>query len=399
MSYTGPQLLSTISQSMKQLLARPVRYYLDDRASNTLVIYGAIKIVVVVGAMLVALTAVRFHFLAALPVFPSSLTNWDGGWYIAIARSWYAEGSPNSAAFFPLYPLLIRLLSLDQPSAMQWVSIIISNAFSFVALYFLYRLVPLVIDERYRLRVCLAFMVFPVLIVSTLVAYSEALFIALTIGSYYYWKRSKFALAALLAICSIFARQVGVFILVIFVVDMCLEYWSQHDTKRALRQLATTGATAVGVAALYLFYYVRFGNPFIVAQVEASNWGQTFSVYNVFQTLGLSLFGVDTQPLNSFLPSPVPLIAIGALIVVAAAVCLRKRNVALSIYSLLSLLLVLSLPGRQSYPRLVAAIFPIYLFFGLMLSDNWRKNLIFGTIAVAVAIQNLYIWLSGAWLY
>jgi hypothetical protein len=50
--------------------------------------------------------------------------------------------------------------------------------------------------------------------------------------------------------------------------------------------------------------------------------------------------------------------------------------------------------------RFGAAIFPIYLFFGLMLSDDdWDKNITIGVIAVIVAVQNIYIWTSGTWLY
>jgi hypothetical protein len=401
----GIKSLSAITLSLKQIAARPVRYYLNDRASNTLITYGAIKIVVLVGAIVVVLAATKFHFLNTFPVFPSSLTKWDGGWYISIARSWYAEFYPEAAVFPPLYPLLIKVFSLNQPSAMPWVAIIISNVFSFIALYFLYRLVPLIMDERYRLQVCFAFMVFPVLLVCTLVAYSEAVFLAFTIGAYYYWKRSKLGLAALFAICAVFTRQVGVFIFIIFVVDMLYEYWAKRDTKRVLAQLAAVGATIAGIGALFLFYYVRFGNPFIVSQVYSSYWGQNFTLQHVLNNLLFSLIGVDIQPPlyppspYSVIPSPAPLVITGALALIATAICLYKRNTGLALYSLLSLLLFLSGATRVSYLRYIAATFPIYLFFGLMLSDHWKKNIIIGIVAIVIAIENLFIWMSGSWLY
>jgi hypothetical protein len=394
------QSLGTFNRYVRQILARPVRYYLADRALNTLVIYAAIKIIVLVAALLVALIATQYNH--SMPVFPTSITRWDGQWYLSIARSNYVERYPYSAAFPPLYPVVIKLLSLNRPSSMPWVAVIISNACSFIALYFLYRLVPLVINVRYRLQVCFAFMVFPALIVCTFVAYSEGLFLALTIGAYLFWKQDRFGLAAALAIGSVFTRQVGILILVIFSCAMFHEFWLKHDTKRVLRQLAATVATTAGVGALYLFYYVRFGSPFIVSQVEASRWNQTFSAYDVVQNLRLSFLGHDR--ITSVVPTdaihtPVPLIAIGALILVATVICLYKRDVALAAYSLLSLLLFLSMARPWSFVRYVAATFPLYLFFGLMLYKDWRKNLIIGSIAVAVAIQNLYIFLSGAWLY
>ena len=391
---------SIITQKAKKLLMRPVRYYLKDRALNTLVTYGGIKAVVLLGALIAAFIATAIHQLPALPSFPYSLTNWDGSWYTNIAYSGYAYNYPYSAAFPPMYPFLIKVASFNQLTLIPWVAIILSNAFSFVALYFLYQLAPLVVGKKYRLRTCFAYMVFPVLIVCGLVAYSETIFLAFTIGAYYFWKRSKFGFATLLALGSVFTRQVGALILVVFAVDALYAYWSRRDAKLAYRQLIVIGVTCASVAALYLFYYVVFGNALILAHVEATNWGNALSPANVFYVIGLSLAGIDVRPIAaSAIPSPVPLIILGAIVVVFAAICLRRRDVALSIYSLFSVTLFLSMSARQSFVRYVAAIFPIYLFFGLLLSSNWKKNLFVGVLAVAIAVQNMYIWLSGAWLY
>ena len=40
------------------------------------------------------------------------LSRWDAGWYVEIARDGYRyePGSPSNAAFFPLYPVLIRVI-------------------------------------------------------------------------------------------------------------------------------------------------------------------------------------------------------------------------------------------------------------------------------------------------
>src|SRR3954468_12922782 len=36
------------------------------------------------------------------------LARWDSVWYLAIANDGYPPGDPGRAAFFPLYPLLVR---------------------------------------------------------------------------------------------------------------------------------------------------------------------------------------------------------------------------------------------------------------------------------------------------
>jgi hypothetical protein len=150
---------------------------------------------------------------------------------------------------------------------------------------------------------------------------------------------------------------------------------------------------------LYLFYLYRFGNPFIVSSVEAAFWEDTLSVANVFNNVGAYGFGVPS--LKPFNYAIVPIFLVDILLVVATILALVKRDLALSTYSVVSLVfsLLLHPGGCNSFVRYIAAIFPLYLFLGLMLSDNWRKNIVIGTIAVVIAIQNMYIWISGTWLY
>jgi len=376
------------------LATRALQYYTKDTPLNTLVVYAVIKALVLLGAVLASL---RYQPIALFqnPVF---LERWDGGWYLAIASQGYAAGYPNSAAFPPMYSLLIKIFSLNQLALMPWVEVLISNAFSFIGLYFLYKLVPFVVNEKYRLQVCFAYMVFPVLLVCNLVSYSEPIFLAFTIGAYYFWKREKFGYAALLAICSIFTRQVGAFILVIFLVDMPYGYLAHRERSRVIRQLVVIALTCAGVAALYLFYLWRFGNPFIVASVEASNWGASLSVGNFFNNL--RTYGFEAPFSARFNYAVVPIFLVDTLLVVATILALLKKDLALSAYSFVTLATCVALTSwPYSFVRLIAAIFPLYLFLGLMLSDDWRKNIVIGVIAVVIAMQNLFIWISGAWLY
>ncbi|MDQ5819673.1 MAG: hypothetical protein M3334_15090, partial [Actinomycetota bacterium] len=43
------------------------------------------------------------------PGFLSYWAHWDGAWYSEIAMEGYGERAPASTAFFPLYPMLLRL--------------------------------------------------------------------------------------------------------------------------------------------------------------------------------------------------------------------------------------------------------------------------------------------------
>jgi hypothetical protein len=394
---------SAVARRAKALLKRPLYYYLKDRPLNTVVTYALVKAIVLLSAVLLSL---RYQ-PSALAQNPAGimrsavfLAKWDGAWYRGIAYQGYAYGFPYSAPFPPMYPLMIKIFSFNQLTLMPAVEVLISNAFSFLGLYFLYKLVPLILDEKYRLRVCFAYMVFPVLLVCNLVSYTEPIFLAFTIGAYYFWKRAKFGYAALLAIFSIFTREVGALILVIFLVDMLYGYVSHRERSRFIPELAVIAVTCAGLGLLYLFYLYRFGNPFISSQVQAAypGWHNMSSIANIPPNIVKALAGLKNLGLVNY--SAVPIILIDAVAVLATVLFLLRRDLALSAYSFVSLALFLSLSNLGGFMRFVAAIFPIYLFFGLMLSeDDWKKNITIGVIAVIIAVQNMYIWISGTWLY
>ncbi len=65
---------------------RAIYYYTTDTPVNTLVVYAAIKIIVLLGAILVSL---RYQ-PSALFQNPVFLANWDGRWYQGIAYQGYA---------------------------------------------------------------------------------------------------------------------------------------------------------------------------------------------------------------------------------------------------------------------------------------------------------------------
>ena len=162
-------------------------------------------------------------------------------------------------------------------------------------------------------------------------------------------------------------------------------------------ELAVTAVTCAGVVTLYLFYLYRFGNPFISPQVQAANWNNVISSANISHNVVNALAGLSLGQVNY---SAVPIILIDALAVLATVLFLLRRDLALSAYSFVSLVPFVSLSNLGLFVRFGAAIFRIYLFFGLMLSDDdWDKNITIGVIAVIVAVQNMYIWISGTWLY
>ncbi|MET0762178.1 MAG: mannosyltransferase family protein, partial [Thermoleophilaceae bacterium] len=78
------------------------------------------------------------------------LARWDAAWYLRIADSGYGDSAPR-AAFFPLYPLLVRSLATlggGSEAALLLASYVVAFAAFVAALTLLYRLVALELGRR-----------------------------------------------------------------------------------------------------------------------------------------------------------------------------------------------------------------------------------------------------------
>lgn len=141
---------------------------------------------------------------------------YDSVWYIQIAQHGYHSVGSNTGsqahAFFPLYPLLLRVVDLvvGQPL----ISGLIVSLLCFVgSLYLLYRLALLDLSsEAARLAVWLLAL-FPMSLFFSTV-YTEALFTVLSLAAVYCARLERWALAGLLGGLAAGTRSDGVVVLV-----------------------------------------------------------------------------------------------------------------------------------------------------------------------------------------
>ena len=124
----------------------------------------------------------------------SPLSTWDGAWYIRIARHGYDQ-QQATAAFWPLYPLLLDVGNALTGIPYAPIGVAFSNVFFLVALICLFRLVKLDYGREVAGRAVWLAALSPLAFFFSTV-YTEALFLMLTVGALVLAQGGQWTLAA-----------------------------------------------------------------------------------------------------------------------------------------------------------------------------------------------------------
>jgi hypothetical protein len=177
-----------------------------------------------------------------------SLTSWDGWYYLGIVRDGYhatpVSGAYRDVAFLPLFPLIVRILSAPWPAFAGLVAVIVANVASLVSLGLLRRLGELHLG-RHRASVAASLMAIYPFGWAFAMAYTESLFLALTVGAFLAAERRHRVLAGVLLGLATLCRFQGLVLVLPLAILM-----ARQDGWRLRASLAWL---ALGPAALLGF--------------------------------------------------------------------------------------------------------------------------------------------------
>jgi hypothetical protein len=324
---------------------------------------------------------------------------WDSAWYLTVAQSGYGD-DPARPAFFPLYPLALRALGSDIV-----LGILLSLACFAVAAVLLHRLTTIELGAAAAGPAVTALALFPGSLFFSMV-YSEALFLALSVGAVYAARTGRWPWAGVLGALAAATRSAGLILLL----PLALLWWAHSRRGRDGAWLALVplgvGAFCAALAisghdALAPFqaqerWYRSFGGPFVgvwdgaVAAFEGARQllhGSRTPVY--FTAAGGDPFAVARSNvlLFAFLVPLAPVVAGIA----------RRLPPAYGAYVVAALALPLSWPvGPQplmSLPRFEAVLFPAFMWIGWWVSKGsiWRGRVLYGVLGTGLAVSSAFV--------
>ncbi|MBI2315277.1 glycosyltransferase family 39 protein [Candidatus Daviesbacteria bacterium] len=349
-------------------------------------IYSNISIIFCIWALAI-LTIFYFGF-STLPhsgLFPNdflkSLANWDGGHYLGIADGY---DKAFQFAFFPLYPILINLVSKITGSFLS-AGILISFISSLLAINLLYKLIAIEFNKEIAQKAVLALLFFPMSFYF-LTVYTESLFLLLTISTFYFARKRQLPLATLTAALVSATRLAGLGVVLGLISYVYLS--GGFNRKNWFVFFAPLGFI------LYSYYlYQQTGDPFYFIQAE-DYWHRQLvipgsTIFNSLQQLVIP--GYIAKNFKAFLDFILTILGIGLVWKV-----FKKLSFDFAIFSLVSLLLPLFSPTLLAVPRYLLTIFPIFI----VLAFYKNQYLIFAYLVFSLLFLAGFavLFITGKWV-
>jgi hypothetical protein len=377
---TAPRLRDGLRQSVAVFLGVRAGAFLLSLVGTTLIAPRSSPPLPVVPGWPIAPITIGWHNLA------TALERQDAAWYLRIATHGYAPGD-GSAAFFPLYPMAIRAVAWLPSIGPLGASLLVSNLAFLGALVMLHGLTRIEgMSDAAARRTILFIAVFPTAFFF-LAPYSEALFLLLSVSTFWFARRDRWGAAALTGALAALTRSIGVLLIPALVVEAVVRSRGSRTLGPRLgARLGAALAVGIGPLAYFAYWSARFGDPWAPYHAQ-ERWGRdpTFPLASLVDGIRLA------ASLGSYWAVDALVLGIVIAAVLAGVGWIRSPYL---VYAAASLLLPLSDPllGRPllSMPRFVVVIFPAFWVLALAVErKRLPESLVTGTFAAGYGILAL----------
>jgi hypothetical protein len=330
--------------------------------------------------------------------------------YIDISMHGYVNG--RATAFFPLFPLLLRLpgVLLGGSQADYYIAgIIISNIFIFFALIVLYMLVEDRFDASIA-RTTLFYTAFAPYALFFFIGYTESLFFLLSVMTFFFLNRAvqkrsilSWWLAGLCGFLAALSRSQGILLVVPYLVVYVQQFFlprtfSESTWREKLLAFAPIVLIPLGLATYMFYLWKTQGNPFLFSISQNIYWGRlplTSPLVTLSYVIKALFVPAIVQILN--------LINLVSLLVPLLALVIGWRRIPLH-YALFALLLILfttiyplgEINALTSVPRFMIVIFPTTIIFASI--KNLRFEKAYLVVSLSLFTFNILLFVNHYWV-
>lgn len=338
-------------------------------------------------------------------------SRWDSGFYLDIAEQGYRYQGVQfpSVAFFPLMPVLMRLVNLvtgDILAAGLWTA----NLALLAAAMLLHRFAAAEYGQPTADRTVWYLLIFPASFYGSAI-YSESLFLLLGVATLYLARNSHWWAAGIVSILGAMTRFVGILLALMLVAE-----WLEQRTRRkevlppetsqgmtnrnppGWEDLVAASLAPIGTLA-YMWYLARqFGDA--LAFLHASDaWGRTPA------TLLVTLADMLTRPSQGWLRAlgdgALPLdnwldLSFVISFFILGIILLAQKRWSEGIFVVLGVVIPFSSGLLMSQRRYVWVLFPAFILLARWGKNIWVERIIF---VVSLLLLGLFTAMFGNWYW
>lgn len=215
----------------------------------------------------------------------SYLCRFDCSWYLSVAQHGYstvessAQAGATNLGFYPVYPLLVRLVSGLFNATPLHAAIAVSNVCFYVALIYVYRYARLLGSDHHAALLGTGLLcVLPQSIVFS-AAYSESTFLLLLAVAMFYLRREKYLIAGVAAALLSATRANGIFFIVFAVAWLVRSVGVRglFTPWRAPEKIVAIVFAPMGLLVFWGYCFATTGDAFAGPSTMYHGWGWYFS--------------------------------------------------------------------------------------------------------------------------
>lgn len=319
---------------------------------------------------------------SGLPQFLWSFGNFDGVHYLGIAQNFYAY--QYTQAFFPLYPILIKLASYLTAGNYIVSGLIVSNLAFASGLVIFYKLIRKIYSSKTALWSCLFLLSFPTSYYFGSI-YTEGIFFLLIMSSFYLLAENKILAASIVGALASSTRLIGVFLAPAFIKD------------RKFSQNAPLLIIPAGLLLYMAYLYFKFHNAFYFLTAQTI-FGQARSTANVillpqvfyrYIKILLTTHGLVLATASFELTSTV-------FAIVTLILATKKMKREWLIFSWLAILVPTLTGTFTSMPRYILVAFPLFIYLALI--NNIYIKLLIAALFISLLAVTTALFTQGYWV-
>lgn len=275
-------------------------------------------------------------------------SKWDSYWYLDIVNNGYqyrGELQLSNIVFFPLYPMLIKILGALFSISFILAGWIVSSLFALFTSIYLYKIVKEFHPQSDPFLSVVMLLVFPTAFFLNTI-YTESTFLFFSVASFYHALKKQYVIAGLFGLFASLTRLTGILLFI----PLLIEYINANRQKLFSVNVLPLFLIPIGTMSFLIYHFIRFNDIMLFFKVE-NWWGRGFSFNPVH-------FSFTTYPsiINFSLDAFLCLFTIVAILLVST-----RLRLSYGVYMLSTLLAVLSSGTLMSIGRYILVLFPTYI--------------------------------------